>query len=55
MSRNIYPDLVKLFYTNLQFNGDILISHLKGVDIEITNEVWTAITGLKFSGLRINK
>jgi len=23
--------------------------------LEITNEVWTAFTGLKFSGLRINK
>jgi len=55
MSGNIYPDLVKVFYTNLQFNGDILISHVKGVDIQITNDVWTAITGLKFSRLRINK
>jgi len=55
MSGNIYPDLVKVFYTNLQFNGDILISHVKGVDIEITNEVWTTITRLKFCGLRINK
>jgi len=55
MSRNIYPDLVKVFYTNLQFNGDILNSHVKGVDIEITNEVWTAITGRKYYGLRINR
>ena len=28
---------------------------MKGVDIVITNVVWTAITGLKYSGLRINK
>jgi len=28
---------------------------VKGVDIVITNDVWTAITGMKFSGLRINK
>ena len=55
MTGNIYPDLVKVFYRNLQFNGDILISHVKGVDIEITNDVWTAINGLKYSGLRINK
>jgi len=39
MSGNIYPDLVKVFYTNLRFNGDILISHVKGVDVEITNDV----------------
>jgi len=55
LSGNIYPDLVKVFYTNLQFNGDTLNSHVKGVDIVITNDVWAAITGLKFSGVRINK
>jgi len=55
LSENIYPNLVRVFYTNLQFNGDILVSHVKGVDLEITNEVWTAVTGLKFSGLKINK
>jgi len=55
MSGNIYPDLVKVFYTNLQFNGDNLSSHVKGVDIEITHEVWIAITGLRYNGLRINK
>jgi len=55
LSGNIYPDLVKVFYTNLQFNGDSLNSHVKGVDIVITNDVWAAITGLKFSGVRINK
>ena len=30
-------------------------SHVKRVDIVITNDVWAAITGLKFSGVRINK
>jgi len=55
LSGNIYPDLVKVFYTNLQFNGDTLNSHVNGVDIVITNDVWAAITGLKFSGVRINK
>ena len=28
---------------------------MKGVDIVITNEVWTVITGIKYFGLRINK
>jgi len=55
LSGNIYPNLVKVFYTNLQFNGDTLNSHVKGVDIVITNDVWAAINGLKFSRLRINK
>jgi len=50
MSGNIYPDLVRVFYTNLQIVGDNLCSHVKGVDLEITHEVWTTITGLKYAG-----
>ena len=55
MKGNIYPDLVRVFYTNLKFEGNNLVSHVKGVEMEITHEVWTAVVGLKFSGLRINK
>jgi len=55
LTRNIYPDLVKVFYTNLQFKGDSLVSHVKGVEMVITNDVWTDVAGLKFSGLRINR
>ena len=54
MKGNIYPDLVRVFYTNLKFEGNNLISHVKGVEMEITHEVWAAVAGLKFSGLRIN-
>ena len=36
---NIYPNLVKVFYTNLTFDGNSLVSHVKGVDMIITNEV----------------
>ena len=52
---NIYPDLIRVFYTNLKFEGNNLVSHVKGVDMEITYEVWAAVAGLKYSGLRINK
>ena len=55
LTGNIYPDLVKVFYTKLQFNGDSLVSHVKGVDMVITNDVWAVVAGLKFSGLRINR
>jgi len=55
MSGNTYPDLIRVFYTNLQFVGNNLVSHVKGLDMEITHEVWTAITGLKYAGLQINK
>ena len=46
MSGNTYPDLIRVFYTNLHFVGNNLVSHVKGVDMEITHEVWTAIIGL---------
>jgi len=55
MKGNIYPDLIRVFYTNLKFEGNNLVSHVKGVDMEITHEVWAAVVGLKFSGLRIKK
>ena len=55
MSGNTYPDLVKVFYTNLHFDGENLCSHVKGVDMEITPDVWTTVMGLKYVGLRINK
>ena len=55
MSGSIYPDLVRVFYTNFQIIGKNICSHVKGVDMKIIDEVWTAITGLKHVGLRINK
>jgi len=55
MKRNIYQDLIRVFYTNLKFEGNNLVSHVKGVDTEITHEVWAAMTGLKYARLRINK
>jgi len=37
MSKNIYAHLVRVFYTNLQFVGNNLVSHIKGVDMKITH------------------
>jgi len=54
MKGYIYPDLIQVFYTNLKFEGNNIVSHVKGVDMEITHEVWAAVTGLKYDGLRIN-
>ena len=45
MKGNIYPDLIRVFYTNLKFEGNNLVSHVKGVDMEITHDVWAAVTG----------
>jgi len=55
LTGNIYPYLIKVFYINLSFDGDSLVSHVKGVDMIITSEVWVVVTGLKSSGLRINR
>jgi len=55
MKGNIYPDLIRIFYTNLKFEGNNLVSHVKGVDMEITHDVWATVTRLKYDGLRINK
>jgi len=52
---NLYPNLVKVFYTNLKFDGDSLVFHVKGIKMVITNDVWAVVDGLKFSGLRINR
>jgi len=43
MFGNTYSDLVKVFYTNLLIDGENLYSHVKGIDMEITHVVWTAI------------
>ena len=55
MKGNIYPYLIRVFYTNLKFEGNNLVSYVKGVDMKITHEVWAVVAGLKYSGIRINK
>jgi len=37
MKGNIYPDFIRVFYTNLKFEGNNLVSHVNGVDMEITH------------------
>ena len=55
MEGNIYLDLIRVFYTNLKFEGNNFVSLVKGVDMEISHEVWTTVTVLKYAGLRIKK
>jgi len=55
LSGCIYPDLVKVFYTNLTIDGENMNSHVKGVDIEITPKVWFAVAGLRYEGQQIEK
>jgi len=43
---NIYPDLVKVFLTNLWIDDGVIYSQVKGVDMTITDEVWFSVAGL---------
>jgi len=38
LSMKIYPDLVKVFFTNLEFKNDVLLSSIKGVHMEINKK-----------------
>ena len=55
MTGNVYPDLVKVFYTNLTQDGRKLVSHVKGVKITVTTEVWKNVVGIKYSRLKVSK
>ena len=47
LSGNIYPDLVKVFLTNMWIDAGVIYSQVKGVDMAITNEVWLSVAGLR--------
>jgi len=47
LSGKIYPDLVKVFFTNLEFKNDVLLSSIKGVHMEIKKKAWKDVVGLK--------
>ena len=46
LSGNTYPDLVKMFLTNLWIDDGVIYSQVKGVDMAITDEVWLSVAGL---------
>ena len=39
MTGNVYPDVVKVFYSNLVQDGKNLVSRVKGVKLKITREI----------------
>ena len=47
MTWNLCPYLVRVFFTNLSFDDEAMYSHIKGVDMAITNEVWLVVAGLR--------
>ena len=55
MTGNVYPDLMKMFYSNLVQDGKNLVSHVKGVKLKITREIWSNVGGIKYSGMKVSK
>jgi len=55
LSGKIYPDLMKVFFTNLEFKNDVLLSSIKSVNMEINKKAWKDAAGLKSRGVQVRK
>jgi len=56
MTTHIYSNLVRyFFFTNLTFEGSIMWSQGKDVDLQITLELWKEIYGLKYEAFPCRK
>jgi len=55
LSGNIYPDLVKVFLTNLWIDDGVIYSQVKRVDMAITDEVWLSVAGLRDAGTIVSR
>ena len=55
LSGNIYPDLVKVFLTNMWIDDGVIYSQVEGVDMAITNEVWLSVAGLRDAGTIVSR
>jgi len=55
MSENVYPDLVKVFLTNMRSDEEAIYSQVKGIDICINDDVWLEVAGLRNAGVPIGK
>jgi len=55
ITENVYPDLIKVFYTNLSLDGKNLVSIVKGVTMLITPDVWSNIVGFKYNEVKVGR
>jgi len=55
LTGNTYPDLVKVFLTNMWYDGENLYSQVKGIHIAINEEVWLSVTGLRNDGATVSR
>jgi len=55
LTGNTYPDLVKVFLTNMWYDEENLYSQVKGIDIAMNEEVWLSVTGLRNDGATVSR
>jgi len=55
LSGNVYPNLVKVFLTNMWYDEDTIYSHVKGFDICINDEVWLTVVGLRNARIPVGR
>jgi len=55
LTGNIYPNLVKVFLTNMWYDDENLYSQVKRIDIAINEEVWLSVTGLRNEGATVSR
>jgi len=55
LSGKTCPDLVKVLFTNLQFNNGVLMSYVKGMQLEISKKARKEVVGLRQKGAQVRK
>ena len=46
---------MKVFFTNLEYKNDVLLSSIKGVQMEINKRAWKDVVGLKTRSVKVRK
>jgi len=52
---DVYPDLVKVFLTNMWSDEEAIYSQVKGIDIYIHDDVWLEVAELRNASVPIGK
>jgi len=55
LSGKVYPDLVKVFFTNLEFKNNVLLLTNKGICMEINKKAWKDVVRIKARGVKVRK
>jgi len=55
LNGNTYPDLVKVFLTNMWYDEENLYSQVNGIDMVMNEEVWLSVTSLRNDGVVVSR